>query len=208
MDLFYFLKKQTFLSAEDSQLSLPKRLYLLIYKPDQAFSLFSRIEKKATAWIIFLAYFIIKLPVVLQRPYLEGNLQKYDSVELAMLLFAALLLGMLATLLFFSILAFVIKPLLRSAETNESGVKAILLVFWLSLAPQLVLIFEWPLLAVNYDNAETWVSVIILRLVLSLFSLRTLYWGMRIDFQASALRAGSIIALPAGVVMILLLALF
>ncbi len=208
MDLFYFLKKQTFLSAEDSQLSLPKRLYLLIYKPNQAFSLFSRIEKKATAWIIFLAYFIIKLPVVIQRPYLEGNLQKYDSVELAMLLFAALLLGMLATLLFFSILAFVIKPLLRSAETNESGVKEILLVFWLSLAPQLVLIFEWPLLAVNYDNAETWVSVIILRLVLSLFSLRTLYWGMRIDFQASALRAGSIIALPAGVVMILLLALF
>lgn len=208
MDLFYFLKKQTFLSAEDSQLSLPKRLYLLIYKPNQAFSLFSRIEKKATAWIIFLAYFIIKLPVVIQRPYLEGNLQKYDSVELAMLLFAALLLGMLATLLFFSILAFVIKPLLRSAETNESGVKEILLVFWLSLAPQLVLIFEWPLLAVNYDNAETWVSVIILRLVLSLFSLRTLYWGMRIDFQASALRAGSIIALPAGVVMIFLLALF
>ncbi len=208
MDLFYFLKKQTFLSAEDSQLSLPKRLYLLIYKPNQAFSLFSRIEKKATAWIIFLAYFIIKLPVVIQRPYLEGNLQKYDSVELAMLLFAALLLGMLATLLFFSILAFVIKPLLRSAETNESGVKEILLVFWLSLAPQLVLIFEWPLLAVNYDNAETWVSVIILRLVLSLFSLRTLYWGMRIDFQASALRAGSIIALPAGVVTILLLALF
>ncbi len=66
----------------------------------------------------------------------------------------------------------------------------------LSLAPQLVLIFELPFLLFDYQQVETMFSVMILRLAVDLSSLRVFYWGLRVVFNVSALKAISVVILP------------
>ncbi len=71
------LPTDSYNQSEGSQLSLFNRIKLLIKNPKDAFSLFSFKERRGAAFIIFFSYFLIKFPIVLQRPYIEG---KFDEI--------------------------------------------------------------------------------------------------------------------------------
>ncbi len=74
----------------------------------------------------------------------------------------------------------------------------------LSLAPQLLLIYELPFLIIDYENTDAYLSALILRLVVDLISFRTFYWGLRVLFNVSQTKAIAVISLP---VLLLFLAL-
>ena len=67
---------------QGSQLSLFNRIKLLVRNPKDAFSLFSFDERRVTALFVFFSYFLIKFPIVLQRPYIEGNFDELSGVSI------------------------------------------------------------------------------------------------------------------------------
>ena len=87
--------------TEDSQLSLFDRIKLLIGNPKDAFSLFSFIERRTTALVIFFSYFLIKFPIVLQRPYIEGKFNDLSVTSTLSYIVGGFVAGILLTLVLF-----------------------------------------------------------------------------------------------------------
>ncbi len=192
---------------EDSQLGLLSRINLLIQNPGDAFSLFSSAEKRNTSFVIFFSYFLIKFPIALQRPYLEGNFNDLAvSTTLAYLL-GGLLAGILVTLALFLITAWVIHLILNRWKKSGQCFEHAFTLLVLSLAPQLLLIFEFPFIFSAYKDINNFLSLLILRLVVGLFSLRVFYWGLIINFKVTTSSALAIIALPTVSLIILIIQL-
>lgn len=85
------------------QLGLFRRIRLLIRNPKDAFSLFNVVERRHTAWMIFCVYFLVKFPIVAQKPYLQGHFDQENLADAAIFLGFGLTLGLLLSLLLFAI---------------------------------------------------------------------------------------------------------
>jgi len=193
--------------TEDSQLNLLNRVKLLVQNPKDAFSLFSFKERRITALFIFFSYFLIKLPIILQRPYLEGKFDKLSGTSTLAYLAGGLIGGVLITLVLFLFTAWVIHLILNQWKHSGLCFEDAFNLLILSLAPQLLLVFELPFLLIDYQNTETLFSAMILRLVVDLLSLRVFYWGLRAFFNVSATKALFVVILPAVILAALLLKL-
>lgn len=192
---------------EDSQLNLLSRIKLLLVNPKDAFSLFSFEERRSTAIVIFFSYFLIKFPIVLQKPYIEGKFNDLSISSTLSYIVGGLLGGMLITLLLFLITAGVIHLILNTWKKAGLCFEDAFTLLVLSLAPQLLLIFELPFLLIDYQEVNTFFSVLILRLVVDLVSLRVFYWGLHCVFNVTAIKAIAVIAFPAIVISVLLIKL-
>lgn len=192
---------------EDSQLNLLSRIKLLLANPKDAFSLFSFEERRNTAIVIFFSYFLIKFPIVLQKPYIEGKFNDLSISSTLSYIVGGLLGGMLITLVLFLITAGVIHLILNTWKKAGLCFEDAFTLLVLSLAPQLLLIFELPFLLIDYQQVNTFFSVLIFRLVVDLISLRVFYWGLHSVFNVTAIKAMAVIAFPAIVISILLIKL-
>jgi len=192
---------------EGSQLSLWQRATLLIQNPRDAFSLFSSSERQSTAHIIFLLYFLVKLPIIMQKPALLGKLKSLEPLQSLLFIVSVLVAGMLLTILFLKLIALVMNFFINKGNSINYSTEDSYILLLLSLAPQLLLVYELPFLLADYKSPDTYLSALMLRLVVDLVSLRTFYWGLRILFNISKLRAIAIISLPSGTLCLGLLKL-
>ncbi|NOR70159.1 MAG: hypothetical protein GQ532_10805 [Methylomarinum sp.] len=193
--------------VEDSQLSLFSRINLLIRNPKDAFSLLSFQERRVTALVVFFSYFLIKFPIVLQRTFIDGKFNDLSISSALSYIVGGLIGGMLVTLLLFLLTAWVIHLILNKWKKADQCFEDAFTLLVLSLAPQLLLVFELPFLLIAYQELNTLFSVLILRLVVDLISLRVFYWGLRTIFNVTATKAIAVIALPAIILSILLIKL-
>ncbi len=182
---------------EDSQLGLLDRIQLLIKNPQDAFALFSFKEKRTTSLVIFFSYFLIKFPIILQRPYLEGKFNDLSISSSLAYLLGGFIAGIVFTLALFLITAWIIHLLLNKWKKSGQCFEDAFTLLVLSLAPQLLLIFELPFLLTDYAEINGFFSVLILRLVVDLLSLRVFYWGLITHFKLTTSGALAVIALPA-----------
>ena len=189
---------------QNSQLGLWRRITLLIQNPRDAFTLYSFAERRSTAWIIFLLYFLIKLPIIIQKPALSGKFDGLNNWQ-AVLFFAAILIaGMVLTAIFLGLIALIMHLCMNKWKSAGLQFEDTFTLLLLSLAPQLLLVYELPFLIADYHNADSYLTVLMLRLVVDLISFRTFYWGLRVLFNVTQQRAIAAIFLP---VLILILAL-
>jgi len=195
------------MKTEDSQLSLFNRINLLIRNPKDAFSLFSFQERRSTALVIFFSYFLIKFPIVLQKPYIEGTFNDLTVSSTLSYVIGGLVGGVLVTLILFLITAWIIHFILNTWKKSGLCYEDALTLLILSLAPQIVLIFELPFLLLDYQQINTVFTVLVLRLVVDLLSLRVFYWGLRSEFNVTTTKAITVISLPAIILSILLITL-
>ncbi len=182
---------------EDSQLGLLDRIQLLIKNPQDAFALFSFKEKRTTSLVIFFSYFLIKFPIVLQRPYLEGKFNDLSISSSLAYLLGGFIAGIVFTLALFLITAWIIHLILNIWKKSGQCFEDAFTLLVLSLAPQLLLIFELPFLLTDYAEINSFFSVLILRLVVDLLSLRVFYWGLITHFKVMTSGALAVIVLPA-----------
>jgi len=193
--------------TEDSQLSLFDRIKLLIGNPKDAFSLFSFIERRTTALVIFFSYFLIKFPIVLQRPYIEGKFNDLSVTSTLSYIVGGFVAGILLTLVLFLLTAWVIHLILNTWKKAGLCFEDALTLLVLSLSPQLILIFELPFLLADYQEVNIFFNVLLLRLIVDLISLRVFYWGLCTVFNVTAIKAKAVISLPAIILTILLVKL-
>lgn len=193
------------MAQNGSQLGLFRRIQLLIRNPKDAFLLFNAVERRDTAWFIFCAYFLIKFPVVAQKPFLQGHFDQKDLADTLLFLGMGLALGLLLSLVLFAITALVLHWILNVWKKSERGFEDALNLLLLSLAPQLFLVYELPFLLFDYASAETYVTVLVIRLVIDLFSLKTFCWGLIELFNVGRNKAFAVVFLP-GILLLVLLA--
>lgn len=192
---------------EDSQLSLFDRIKLLISNPKDAFSLFSFMERRTTALVIFFSYFLIKFPIILQKPSIEGTFNDLSITSTLSYIVGGFLGGILLTLVLFLLTAWVIHLILNIWKKAGLCFEDALTLLILSLSPQLILIFELPFLLAYYQETNTFFNALLLRLVVDLISLRVFYWGLCSVFNVTAIKAKAVISLPAIILTLLLVKL-
>lgn len=185
------------MDREGSQLGLIKRIDLLIRNPKDAFSLFNAIERRNTAWFVFCAYFLIKFPAVVQKPYLQGRFDEKSLSDALVFLSSGLALGLLLSLLFLLLMAWACHWIVNFRKKPGRPFEDAFNLLLLSLAPQLLLIYELPLLFFDYDSAETYATVLAIRLFIDLLSLKTFFWGLIAMFNVNRNKALAVVFLPA-----------
>ena len=190
--------------ADNSQLGLWRRISLLIQNPRDAFSLYSFTERRSTAWVIFLLYFLIKFPIIIQKPALLGKFNDLEHWQTVLFIVAILIAGMILTVIFLGLIAFLMHLFMNKWKDAGLCFEDTFTLLLLSLAPQLLLIYELPFLITDYENTDAYLSALILRIVVDLISFRTFYWGLRVLFNVSQTKAIAVIFLP---VLLLFLAL-
>jgi hypothetical protein len=167
--------------ANDSQLVWWRRYRLLIINPRDAFALLSNRERIQDACCLFGIYFFVKVPVVVQNRVALGKLQPEQWLETGL----GFVFGIIATAIFFLFIGALIHLLANRPGGSGQVFSDALALPALSLAPQLMLIWEVPFILYGIDDFETLVSVSGMRLIALVMSLRTFYWGLRVQFQVS-----------------------
>jgi hypothetical protein len=177
-------------SAEGSQLSTFRRIRLLYRKPRDAFALLSLEERKRDAVLVLLLCYAVRFPVILQRSYVKGHFNA-EWVGGAALLIAIAAVGGLILLaargfLMGYVLHLVVNVLLKARRPAAEA----LTIPFLSLAPQILLVLEFPMLVSSFREAETFQLFVLLRFVVTLLSIRCLFWGVRVMWSGK--RAASV----------------
>ncbi len=168
-------------TANDSQLIWWRRYRLLMANPRDAFALLSRRERIQDSCFLFGIYFFVKAPVVVQNRIVLGKLQLDQWLEMGL----GLVFGIFATAILFLLIGGLIHLFANRLGGSGQLFSDALTLPCLSLAPQLILIWEIPFIFYGIDNFETLISVSGMRLVVLVMSLRTFYWGLRVQFQVS-----------------------
>lgn len=191
-----------------SQLHWTKKLGLLIYNPRDVFQLLSKAERRRDAALVFVLYLLVRLPVVLQHTGATGPLLK-DGLVSVIIITIAVLLGCILAGGFIYAMAWVLHLLVNKSMKAGRTYEDMVTVMALSLAPQLLMLYEVPGLFLDFHDFETAWQALIMRLALDLLALRTFYWGLVIVFGLSKPKALAINALPIIIITVsLILALF
>ena len=164
-----------------SQLSRLRRIQLLIINPREAFTLLSAQERIRDAWWLFIVYFIVKTPAVVQNRIILGKLE-YDQWPSVILGFIG---GIFATALLLTVIAIPVHFFTNPNGDKKKKLTDTLALPALSLAPQLILVMEIPFILYNFESVDTMISVTLMRLTAAALTLRTFYWGLRVQFGVS-----------------------
>lgn len=188
-----------------SQLGTLRRLRLYARKPADAFTITSSAERQRDALLVFALYFLVRLPVVLQRSAALGRLDKLDATSVALALAVGLVGGVLVSfvlmLAFGGFLHVLVNVILRAGRSLAEAVRMPVL----CLAPQLLLVAEFPSLVLDFRGYETFLVFLALRVVVDVLSLRAFYWGLRTLFGLSPRAAAGVTLLPIAAMAILAL---
>ncbi len=172
--------------VEGSQLNTYRRIMLLIRNPRDAFALFSAEEKLRDAKLIYVLYIAVRFPVIAQRVLVKGDTVSLLQDNPALLFMAGLAFGVffaVAGLCFIGLIFHIIfNVILKAGRTF----KDMLVVIALSMAPQILLVSEFPSLIMNFGSSDTYVAFLFLRLVVDVFVLRTLFFGVKSLFQKNS----------------------
>lgn len=173
-----------------------RRLRLYARNPRDAFSITSVDERRRDAALALALYFVVRTPVLLQRNAALKRAETLDAVQYAAGLALGLLCGVLATLVLLAIGAALLHLVLDVAvEARGASRDETRRLLALCLAPQLVLVLEFPSLLLDFRGYGTFLSFLLLRLLADVLSARTFYWGLRTLF---AVRPGPALALTVG----------
>lgn len=179
-----------------SELSTLRRLKLYIRRPADAFTITSPTERRRDARLVFVLYFLVKLPVAAQRSVSQGRLDKLDPVSVVAAVALALVLGVVLSLLLLSLaglaLHVVVNVILRADRSRSEAL-------WLPtlcLAPTLILVLEFPSLLLDFRAESTFLTFLILRIAALVLSARMFYWGLVKLFDLRPRAALAVTLLP------------
>jgi hypothetical protein len=191
---------------EDSQLGLFRRILLYARKPRDAFAITSIRERRVDAVWVFALYFAVKTPVLVQRAAALGRIEKLgvaaSAVAIGLGLVGAVVLSLVAFTVLGAILHLVLNLALHAGRTFGDAVQLPVL----SLAPQLLLVLEYPSLILDFRAFDTFALFALLRIVVDVLSWRAFYWGLRKLFGLSAARAMAVALVLAAPIALLTLA--
>jgi hypothetical protein len=186
-------------AEEESQLSTYRRIRLYIRNPKDAFSIISAREQRIDAVWIFVLYFLIKAPVLLQKYAAHGRLSQFTvgvwASVMAVAMMAGVVLTLLTALVFGLLLHLLVNVALRAGRSFAEAVRFLVL----CMAPELLLVGEYPALILGFTEYETFLVFLALRLVAGVLVFRTFYWGLRKYFGLSRGWAAGVVAVPIAV---------
>jgi hypothetical protein len=188
-----------------SGLGLLRRFRLYARNPRDAFSITSSEERRQDARIAFVLYFVVKTPVLVQR---AAALKRFDKLDLASQVLGVglgLLCGMLASLVLLAVVGALLHWLVNVVLGARGSAAEARRLPALCLAPQLILVAEFPSLVLDFHGYGTFLAFLLLRLVADVLSARMFYWGLRSLFGLSPRAALTITVLPIVVLLLLFL---
>jgi len=193
-------------TEEPSQLGTLRRLRLYIRNPRDAFSIVSRTEQRSDALLVLALYFVVRAPVVIQRSVALGQLDRLGAATWAGAVVAGVaggvILGIVSLAVCCVLAHLVVNVALGAGRTFGTAARVTLL----SLAPQLILVVEFPSLLLDFRGQPTFLAFLLLRLAAGVLSLRTFYWGLRTAFGLRRPSALVVTLVPAALVIGLVLA--
>ena len=145
--------------------------------------------------------------MLIQRAAARGQIERFGVGTSAIVFGLALLVAIVLSLVLFVLVGALLHLLLnRVWHTGRTLGDAIRLPI-LSLAPQLLLVVEFPTLFLDFGAESTFVTFTVLRVVVDALSFRAFYWGLRRLFGVSARRALLVVLVLAAPIGLLALAL-
>lgn len=188
-----------------SGLSALRRLRLYARNPRDAFAITSSDERRRDAILAFILYFVVKTPVLLQRSAALKRFETLDGQSYAMGIGMGLLCGIVSSLILLALIGVLLHLLVNVAlGARGSAVEARRLPA-LCLAPQLILVAEFPSLLFDFRDYGTFLVFLVLRLVADVLSARMFFWGLRGLFGLSPRTALTVTVLPIAVLLSLFL---
>jgi hypothetical protein len=188
-----------------SGLSALRRLRLYARNPRDAFAITSSEERRRDAILAFVLYFVVKTPVLLQRSAALKRFDKLDAQSYALGVLVGVLGGVVATLVLLVLVGFLLHLLVNVALGARGSAAEARRLPALCLAPQLILVAEFPSLLFDFRDYATFLVFLVLRLVADVLSARMFYWGLRSLFGLSPRTALNVTVLPIAALLVLFL---
>ncbi len=116
-----------------------------------------------------------------------------------------LLCGIVASLVLLAVIGFLLHLLVNVALGARGSAAEARRLPALCLAPQLILVAEFPTLVLDFRDYGTFLVFLVLRLVADVLSARMFYWGLRSQFGLSPRTALTVTVLPIAVLLVLFL---
>ncbi len=185
-----------------SQLSTFRRLHLLIRNPRDAFALLCPAERKKDAMLVFVLYLTIRIPIHFQKAWVTGKMDKYPT-DSGLGIVAAVLGAVVISIIILFLSAFFLQLVIRFYARATSSLTDTVIMLALCHAPTLLLIFELPNLAWHFNDYTTFSGMLPLRLVVSIMSMRMVYWGLRTIFAVTKRKALAITLTPVVLIVVL-----
>ena len=160
------------------------------------FSILSRSERNRNALIIFILYFVITVPYVINKNIAKGIYDKFDLSTIIMIVFFGTISAIIFLLLYSLFIGSILHLILNKIYNKEKTFTDAFTLPILSLAPQLALIVELPFLIYYFGHYESYIFFLYARFFLWILTMRTFYWGLRILFDVSGSRALIVVVLP------------
>lgn len=190
---------------EESQLGTFRRIQLYARNPRDAFAITSSRERRVDARWVFGLYFVVKAPVLVQRAVALGQFERFNHAAAAAALGLGLAGGIVLSGITFLVagafLHLLLNVALRAGRSFGDAVRLPIL----ALAPQLLLVTEYPSLILDFGREGTFLLFTVLRLVVDVLSFRAFYWGLRRLFGLSPMRASVVLLLCAAPIALLAL---
>jgi hypothetical protein len=190
---------------EGSQLGTLRRLRLYARKPSDAFAITSSEERRRDTTLVFFLYFLVKFPVLVQRSTVLERLDKLDATGIAMALALGLVGGIVLSFVLLALCGVLLHLLVNVVLGARRAAGEAVRLPALCLAPQLILVAEFPSLVFGFREYSTFLIFLVLRLVADVLSVRMFYWGLRTLLGLSRRTALTVTLLPIAVVLILAL---
>lgn len=192
--------------VEGSQLGTWRRLRHYIRRPQDAFRIVSSAERRRDALLVLVLYFVVRVPVVLQRSVALGRLDRLEAGErvlaLGLGLGGGIVCGAASLLLAGLLLHLVVNGMLGAGQPRGEAVR----LPTLCLAPQLILVAEFPSLLFDFRGYSTFLAFLVLRIAADVLSLRMFYWGLRLPLGLRPRQALAVTLAPVALVLLVTLA--
>jgi hypothetical protein len=188
-----------------SGLSTLRRLRLYARNPRDAFAITSSEERRRDAYLAFVLYFVVKTPVLLQRSAALKRFEKLDAASYALGVGLGVLCAVVSSLVVLAVIGHLLHLLVNVALAARGSAAEARRLPALCLAPQLILVAEFPSLVLDFRGEVTFLVFLGLRLAADVLSARMFYWGLRSLFGLSPRTALTLTVLPIAVLLVLFL---